>query len=59
MLKVREIVLKTIDSLKDCLKDPPPLIGIEKVDADGYTVIINAWANSHGFQDIKLLLMRN
>ena len=53
--QVREIVLSTIGSLKDCLKDPPPRVGIDKVDADGYTVTINAWANSHGFQDIRLL----
>jgi small conductance mechanosensitive channel len=52
--EVRAIVLKTIDLFKDCLKDPPPRVGIDKVENDGFTVIIHAWTNSHGFQDTRL-----
>jgi small conductance mechanosensitive channel len=52
---VKKIALQTIDSFENCLKDPPPRVGIDKLEADGYTVFINAWANSHGYQDTRLL----
>jgi small conductance mechanosensitive channel len=51
---VQIAILKTIDSFEQCLKDPPPRIGIEKVENDGFTICINAWINSHGYQDAKL-----
>jgi small conductance mechanosensitive channel len=53
--QVRQTILQTIASFKDCLEDPPPRVGIDKVEADGYTVVINAWTDSHGFQDTRLL----
>ena len=51
---VKSRMLKTIDSFDGCLKDPPPLIGVENVETDGFTISLNAWVNSHGYQDIKL-----
>jgi small conductance mechanosensitive channel len=38
------------------LKEPPARIGIEHIDDSGYTVLINVWTNSHGFQDTKMEL---
>lgn len=52
--KVQTIILKTIDSFEDCLKDPPARVGIEKIEQDGYTVSINVWLNSHGFYDTTM-----
>jgi small conductance mechanosensitive channel len=52
--KLKNIFLRTIDSFDDCLKDPPPRVGVQKFDPDGYTVVINAWTKAHGFQDTKL-----
>jgi small conductance mechanosensitive channel len=52
---VKKIVLNTIENFDDSLKDPPHRVGIEKVEADGFTVSINLWLSSHGFQDTKLL----
>jgi small conductance mechanosensitive channel len=52
--EVHTAVMKTIEAFDGYLKDPPPRIGVEDVETDGYTVCINAWANSHGFQDTKL-----
>jgi len=52
--KLRGIFLHAIDSFDNCLKDPPPRVGIQKFEADGYTVVINAWTKAHGFQDTKL-----
>lgn len=52
--KIKTIVLATTDSFDKCLKDPPARVGLQKFRSDGYTVIINAWTNAHGFQDTKL-----
>lgn len=52
--KIKKIILETTDSSEACLKDPPPRVGIDSIDKDGYTVTINAWVNSHGYQDIRL-----
>ncbi|MCW3091628.1 MAG: mechanosensitive ion channel family protein [Ferruginibacter sp.] len=61
--EVKTALLKTIDSFEQCLKDPPPRIGVEKLESDGYTVSMNAWLGSHNFQDTRLelneLLMRD
>ena len=54
--KVKSTVLKTIDSFDQCLKDPKPRVGIDSIETDGYTVMINAWINSHGYQDTRMEL---
>jgi small conductance mechanosensitive channel len=61
--KVKSIALETINSYENCLKEPAPRVGIQKLEADGFTVTINAWTTAHGFQDTRLAfqerLMRN
>lgn len=52
--KVKNIALDTIASYDECLQDPPPRVGIDIIDAESFTVTINAWVNSHGFQDTKM-----
>jgi small conductance mechanosensitive channel len=52
--KVQNLVLKTAADFDQCLKDPPPRIGIEKIETDGYTVLINIWISSHGYHDTTL-----
>ena len=54
--EVQKIAMDTMISFEKGLKLPPPRIGIDKIEADGYTVIINTWINSHGFQDTRLEL---
>lgn len=51
---LKNIVLSSIDSFDPCLKDPPPRIGVQDLQADGFIISINAWTNAHGFQDTKL-----
>lgn len=51
---VKNIVLRTIDSFDKCLKDPPPRIGVQDLQADGFIISINAWTKAHGYQDTKL-----
>lgn len=52
--KVKNTMMRTIASFEQCLKDPPPRLGIESIDIDGYTVMVNVWVNSHGFQDTRM-----
>ena len=54
--EVKKIAMDTIVAFEKGLKTPAPRIGIDKIESDGYTVIINTWINSHGFQDTRLEL---
>ena len=38
--KIKSIVLTAIASFDQCLKDPPPRVGLQKFEADGYTMVI-------------------
>ena len=40
----------------DLLKEPAARIGVEKIDDGGYSISINVWTHSHGFQDAKMEL---
>ena len=52
--KIKQTILSTIDAYEgDSLKDPPPRVGVERIEMDCYTVSINIWVKAHGFQDIK------
>jgi small conductance mechanosensitive channel len=53
--QVKTVILATIDAFDNCLKDPPPRVGIQKFELDGFTIVVNAWTNAHGFQDTRLL----
>jgi small conductance mechanosensitive channel len=52
--KVKSITLATIDSFEQCLKDPPPRVGIDDMDAESFTVTISSWVNSHGYHDTRM-----
>ncbi len=47
---------KIISTDNDILKDPPPRVGINLLDPDGYHLGINVWTQSHNFIDTKLAL---
>lgn len=49
-----EVIQKTIAADKDLLTDPPPRIGINLLEADGYHVTLNVWTQPHNFIDTKL-----
>ena len=52
--KIESIASDTIKSFDQCLKEPPPRIGVLQLDPDGFIVVINAWTGAHGFQDTRL-----
>ena len=52
--KIKSITLATVESFENCLKDPPPRVGLLRFELDGYVILVNVWAKSHGFQDSKL-----
>jgi len=56
---VKNRITHVLDNSADLLKEPSYRIGIEKIDDGGYEVILNVWANSHGFQDAKMELNRH
>jgi small conductance mechanosensitive channel len=54
---VKNVALRSIDSFDKCLKDPPPRIGVQDLQSDGFIITINAWTQAHGFQDTKLAFL--
>jgi small conductance mechanosensitive channel len=54
--QVKNIISKTMGSMPECLKDPPPRIGMDKMEMDGFTIMVNVWSNAHGFNDTKMNL---
>lgn len=54
--QVHEAMERTLQSFAHSLQEPPSRIGIEKIEADGFTVSLNVWVHSHGYYDAKLLL---
>ena len=54
--QIKEILDETLKSNENILKEPERRIGITKVEADGYTVLLNVWINAHGFTDTRLFL---
>lgn len=53
--KVKQVVDETIAESKSILKTPEKRIGIATLEESGYKVLINAWLNSHGFHDARLI----
>ncbi len=54
--KIKEIITRVFSSLTNILKEPALRIGVSKLDADNYSVIINTWIPAHGFEDGRLLI---
>lgn len=52
--KIVEILNKTVDGFKACLKTPERRIGVSVLEDSGYKVILNIWVKAHGFTDTKL-----
>lgn len=54
--RVKSILEQTLLANKNLLKEPTFRIGVSAIDPDGYKVMVNAWVQAHGYQDIKLTL---
>jgi small conductance mechanosensitive channel len=52
--QVVEIIQKAIADDKDLLMDPPPRMGINTLESDGYHLSIDVWTQPHNFVDTKL-----
>jgi small conductance mechanosensitive channel len=50
--QVRDVIARTI-SKAPVLEDPKPRVSIGTLEPDGFKVMINAWANPHGFIDTR------
>jgi len=55
---VKQSLEKSVDAEVGLLKEPARRVGVSSVEPDGYKVILNVWAPSHGFNDVKLLLQQ-
>ena len=53
---VRNILKTVAGAVPAILQDPSPRIGVDNLDADRYTVNVELWTNTQGFEDTRLLL---
>lgn len=53
---IKSRIEKVLNNSAGLLQEPAYRIGVEKMDDTGYNVLLNVWANSHGFQDAKMEL---
>jgi small conductance mechanosensitive channel len=53
--KLKDVTLATIRAYDKCLQEDAPRVGLQRFEADGYVIIVNAWTRAHGFQDTKLV----
>jgi small conductance mechanosensitive channel len=51
--QVKKIIDDTIVSSKNLLTNPAHRMVISTLESDGYRLLINVWANAHGFNDTK------
>ncbi len=42
--------------LRDYYKELSNVSLVDRIETDGYVIAINAWINSHGFQDARMIL---
>lgn len=55
-LQVKGVINAVTLSVPQILQDPLPRIGVDNLDADRFTVNVEAWTTAHGFEDARLLL---
>ena len=53
---VRDTLKSVAGSVPGILQEPSPKIGVDNLDADRYTVNVEVWTNTQGFEDTRLLL---
>jgi len=54
--EIKKVIEKTLQDSKDILSQPKVRIGITLLEADKYTLSVNAWTSAHGFIDSKIAL---
>ena len=54
--ELKVVIINAINSFEQRLEGHDARVGIEKLEADGYTICINVWLSSHGFTDLSLQL---
>lgn len=59
LAQVTELMQQAIAQTKEVLQDPPCRIGVDKVEGDSFTVVLNVWVNAHGYEDSRLALNAN
>jgi small conductance mechanosensitive channel len=54
--KIKQVIADSFASYENILKDPSVRIGVSKLSADNYSLIVNAWMPAHGYEDGRLLI---
>ena len=52
--ELREQISTLLSAIPEVLKEPAFRIGIDKLEGDGYTTVLNIWIAAHGFEDTKM-----
>ncbi|MEO6315332.1 MAG: mechanosensitive ion channel family protein [Chitinophagaceae bacterium] len=54
--QIKQIVTGTFNGFDNTIKERPLRVGVSKLDADNYTIMINSWIPAHGFEDGRYLI---
>lgn len=54
--QIKKALLDSLQSAEHILPEPVVRIGVSKLEADRYTITVNAWVNAHGYYDLMLAL---
>ena len=55
---VRKIMMQTIQSFPEILKEPKPYVGVATLEPDGYKIEVEAWIEASRYQDVKFALQQ-
>jgi small conductance mechanosensitive channel len=56
--RIKDLLNAAITDFRNIDKTPVHRIGISGLESDGYTVVVNAWVNAHGFEDTRFLFQK-
>ncbi|MBC7450720.1 MAG: mechanosensitive ion channel family protein [Cytophagales bacterium] len=51
--QIQDIIIKTIASTDEIMKDPQPRTGVSSLDPDGFIVIVEVWIDALKYYDIR------
>jgi small conductance mechanosensitive channel len=53
---IKKIIRQSIAAIPAILKEPSFRLGIQALEYDRYTLVVNVWTDAHGYQDTKMEL---
>ncbi|MEI9946019.1 MAG: mechanosensitive ion channel family protein [Chitinophagaceae bacterium] len=56
IVQIKKVIADSLQSAEHILPEPVVRVGVSKLEADKYTITVNAWISAHGYYDRMLAL---